>query len=64
MLNYMARGRYFIFAVFCVLMVGFTYGFVPETKGISIDTITRLEPWRVCVNTASKANLQEKLNPW
>jgi hypothetical protein len=28
-----------------VLMAGFTLAMVPETQGVSIDAIARLEPW-------------------
>ena len=38
-------GLFFIFAGFCVLMAGFTLAMVPETQGVSIDAIARLEPW-------------------
>ena len=39
-------GLFLIFAGFCVLMAGFTLVFVPETRGVSIDAISQLEPWQ------------------
>jgi hypothetical protein len=41
-------GLFFIFAFFCVAMMGFTLAMVPETKGVSIDAISQLEPWSIC----------------
>jgi hypothetical protein len=43
-------GLFFIFSGFCVVMAGFTIYMVPETQGVSIDAIAKLEPW-VCYHS-------------
>ena len=58
-------GLFYIFAACCIIMAVFVIYFVPETKGISIDNIARLEPWlflrRRIESMKHKAGLQERL---
>ena len=56
-------GLFYIFAGFCVLMAFFTKSMVPETKGVSIDAISRLQPWS-CGRDGRQAqgSLQQHLN--
>lgn len=36
------QGMFFMFATFDVLMIGFVWFFVPETKGISLEKMDEL----------------------